>query len=70
MKLQGMREFRSNLKANIEAGEPVVLGDAYHKRAVLIPITEDYQWDRGFAAKVDEAKRQARRVLNEIKGEK
>lgn len=68
MKRVSLREFRANLSTIIKQGNAVVIGDTYHFRAVLVPISETYNWDRGKRDQVVSAKRKARAILAEIEG--
>lgn len=66
--LINVRELRQNLKRYLQRDKATIIGDEYHQRGLLIPLSPNYIWNRGERRKViARAQREANRVLKELR---
>ncbi len=54
-----VRELRAHLKARLDAGLPVLVGNYWHKRAIVLPLQKHSSWDKPSQRKALAAVREA-----------
>lgn len=65
-----VRQFRKTLSYQMNASDPVVIGDRYHHRAILIPLTNHVTWAHGEQRKaIARAAKQMLLVLKQLRQE-